>query len=96
MKIIKNFELISFSELMLWNNKNISEIALLCGKSERTIRVKTWIDWKIRNGELIAPSGECFTSRHLTILPILHQWRREIETNKNNSKIITLKEIKKK
>jgi len=28
----------TFSELLLWNNKTILEVSILCGKSERTIK----------------------------------------------------------
>ena len=37
-------------------------------------QVKTFEGWKIRNGELLSPSDQSFNSRHIEMIPILHQW----------------------
>lgn len=58
-------------------------------------QVNPWKDWKIRNKDLISPSGEIFTPKHLEILPILRQWRRLQQAEDNKIKRNADRKIKK-
>jgi len=40
-------------------------------------QVKTWENWKLRNGSLVSPIGMEFDSEDLELMPVLYLWKEE-------------------
>ncbi len=78
---MKNPNKVCFQELLLWTNKSILEVSILCGKSERTIK-----DYIKTN----KPCKACQTLLMWLYFSIPH-WRAEIKAEHNKKKIKEMK-----